>query len=415
MATQTVRQFRPERPWRATLAAALLLLGLEGCERVERVPDRFRDMTPYEAYLESLSDAGLAETALAREWIRAGTAAMASPAPVSLPFEEEGWIAIESPTAMAYRLSVPRGQKLTAEVTLSGEKSTRLFVDLFRVADDGMAPLRPVLSTDSVPGTFTHEPWRGGDFVLRLQPELLRGGRYRVKLRLVSQLAFPLDGYDIRAVQSIFGAERDGGARSHDGVDIFARRGTPVIAAAPGRAYGIEITNRGGKVVWVRDNVRNARLYYAHLDSQAVTEGQLIQIGDTLGFVGNTGNARTTPPHLHFGLYRSGQGAVDPVPFLRPPRGTPPLLMADLDRLGSWVQPSADGIQLRAGPADDAPVVRQLDSGSTGRVLGGSGAFYRVALHDGVHGYVAARHTAPATRPGRPTLPAADDPTLVQQ
>jgi hypothetical protein len=414
MAPHAVRRVRP-RPPRPRGAWVIVLLGLAACEPVEPVQVRFRDMTPWEAYAGTLTDAGLAEAALAREWVSAGESAMASPAPVTLPFEEDGWISVEEPTAIAYRVAVPRGQKLTAEVTLSGGDGTRLFVDLFRLADDGATALRPVLSTDSVPGTFVHEPWRGGDFVLRLQPELMTGGRYRVKLRLESQLAFPLDGYDMRALQSIFGAERDGGARSHDGVDLFARRGTPVLAAAPGRAYGIEITNLGGKVVWVRDNVRNARLYYAHLDSQAVVEGQLITVGDTLGFVGNTGNARTTPPHLHFGVYRSGRGAVDPVPFLRPQRGAAPALTADLDRLGSWVRPVAEGTRLRAAPDADAPVVREVGPESAGRVLGGSGEYYRVALPDGVYGYVAARLTEPTSRPLEAGPPETVAPVAVLQ
>ncbi len=59
----------------------------------------------------------------------------------------------------------------------------------------------------------------------------------------------------------------------------------------------------GGKQVWLRDTKRGQSLYYAHLDSIAKTSGS-VKTGDTLGFVGNTGNARTTPPHLHFGIYK---------------------------------------------------------------------------------------------------------------
>lgn len=417
MPIQVIRRLRPGRAPCIRDAWTLLLVGLAACAQPERVPEPFRDLTPYEAYREALSDAGLADGPVpqAQAWVRAGEAAMASPAPVSLPFEEEGWIAADEPTAVAYRLAVPRGQKLTADVTLTDGEGTRVFVDLFRVTDDGEATSRPVLATDAVPGTFMHEPWSGGDFVLRLQPELRSSGRYRVRLALESQLAFPLDGYDMRALQSIFGAERDGGARSHDGVDLFARRGTPVLAAAPGLAYRIGITNLGGKVVWVRDNVRNARLYYAHLDSQAVVDGQRIAIGDTLGFVGNTGNARTTPPHLHFGVYRSGQGAVDPVPFLRPPRRSAPALTADLDRLGSWVRPVGGRIRLRAGPGADAPVVGEVGPGTSGRVLGGSGDYYRLALPDGASGYVAARLTEPATQPGVAQVHESAETILEQQ
>ena len=381
------------------LALATGLLLLVGCEEIEQIQDGFRDMTPHEAYQESLTAAGLAETALGRDWLAASQAAVTAPIQVAPPFQEEGYITPEQPGAMAYLVSVPRGRRLTAEVSLDSEDGTRVFVDLFRVAADEGDPLRPIISTDSVPGTFVHEPWRGGEFILRLQPELLRGGRYRVTLRLEAQLAFPVDGHNMRAIQSVFGVDRDGGRRSHDGVDIFARRGTPVLAAAPGLAYRIGITNLGGKVVWVRDPLRNFRLYYAHLDSQHVRDGDRIEVGDTLGFVGNTGNARTTPPHLHFGIYRSGEGAVDPVPFLDPPRGTLAELTADLERLGFWVRLSSDRIRLRAAPDEDAPILRELPQHTALRVLGGSAGYYRVRLPDGSRGYVSSTLTEPVDDP----------------
>ncbi len=385
------------------------LLGLVGCEQVEVVQDRFRDLTPYEAYRESLAQAGLLETALGREWIRAGSVAVEQAVPVALPFQEEGYLAAESPVAMAYRIAVPRGRRLTAEVLVDSEDSTRVFVDLFRLPSDDENPPRPIISSDSVPGTFEYEPWREGEFILRLQPELLRGGQYRVVLRFEAQLAFPVDGRNMPAIQSIFGAERDGGARSHDGVDIFAPRGTPVLAAAAGQAYRVGITGLGGKVVWVRDPVRNARLYYAHLDSQHVRNGDRIEIGDTLGFVGNTGNARTTPPHLHFGLYRTGEGPIDPVPFLRPPAGRLAELTADLEQLGDWVRLQNDGGRLRAAPDDDALVVRELDQFTAVRVFGGSGEYFRVRLPDGGSGYVAARLTEPVDEPVASRLAAGGD------
>jgi hypothetical protein len=203
----------------------------------------------------------------------------------------------------------------------------------------------------------------------------------------------------MRSVQSVFGVDRDGGARSHDGVDIFARRGTPVLASAPGQAFRVGITNLGGKVVWVRDPLRNTRVYYAHLDSQMVQNGDRIEVGDTLGFVGNTGNARTTPPHLHFGLYRGGEGAVDPIPFLEPPTGQLEELTADLERLGEWVRLLDDGIRLRAAPGSRADVVRELPRYTALRVLAGSGEYFRVALPDGLIGYVAARLTEPVDEP----------------
>ncbi len=379
--------------------AVLALSAIAACEQVEQVQDHFRDLTPHEAYLESLRQAGLDGTALAVAWQEAAAQAIAAPVEVSLPFEERGYISPEDPGAMGYRVSVPRGRRLTAEVTLDTEDGTRVFVDLFRVPTDDEDPVRPLISTDSVPGTFVHEPWRGGEFLLRLQPELLRGGQYTVTLRLEAQLAFPVEGHGVRAVQSRFGVPRDGGRRSHHGVDIFAPRGTPVLASAEGVVNRVQNTNIGGKVVWLRDPVRNANLYYAHLDSQYVRSGQRVRPGDTIGFVGNTGNARTTPPHLHFGVYRRGEGPVDPFPFLDPPPTDIPELTADVSRLGTWVRLQNGGIRLRSDPGLGGAILDELEQYTPVRVLGGSGAYFRVRLPDGAQGYVAARLTEPLDEP----------------
>lgn len=385
-------------PWALAIAA---LATLVACEQVEQVEDRFRELTPYEEYGAALTASGLGETALAQDWILAGRRAVARATAVSLPFQEEGFITPEVPGAMAYRVSIGRGQRLTAEVTVDTPEGTKVFLDFFRVPENEDDPMRPLISTDSVPGGFVHEPWRGGDFILRLQPELLRGGTYTVTLKAEAQLAFPVEGYGIRAVQSVFGVDREGGRRSHEGVDIFARRGTPVLAASDGQANRVALTRIGGKVVWVRDSVRNSNIYYAHLDSQHVANGQPVKRGDTIGFVGNTGNARTTSPHLHFGVYRSREGAVDPYPFLNPPRSTLAVQTVEHAQLGTWVRLLNEGIRLRSAPSRRAEVIRELGQYTPLRVLGGSGEYFRVRLPDGVEGYVVARLTEAADVPFR--------------
>ncbi len=377
---------------RLSIGLLLALGALAACEQAEMLEDRFRDLTPYEAYQENLAVAGLHETALALDWAAAGREALEDPIEVGLPFEEEAYITADDPLAVGYRVHVPRGRKLTFAVAIDSDEGTRLFIDLFRVPNDEEDPLRPVFSADSVAGIYEHEdPWRAGDYILRVQPELLRGGTYRIILTQEAQYAFPVEGHGMGAIQSVFGAPRDAGRRQHHGVDIFARRGTPVLAAAAGTTYRVSDTNIGGKVVWVRDDERGARFYYAHLDSQYVGNGVEVEVGDTIGFVGNTGNARTTPPHLHFGVYRHRQGPFDPYPFLDPPRGSLAEMTADLALLGSRVEPSNDGIRLRASPAMRGEVLMELDSGSSLRVLGVSGDWFRVRLPDGGYGYVAAR------------------------
>jgi murein DD-endopeptidase MepM/ murein hydrolase activator NlpD len=124
---------------------------------------------------------------------------------------------------------------------------------------------------------------------------------------------------DGRAVQSGFGAGRDSGRRRHEGIDIFAPRGTPVVAAVDGWVTR-QTTNRlGGNVVWLWAPSRRLSLYYAHLDRQAVAPGERVAAGAIIGYVGNTGNAARAAPHLHFGVYASLAGAVDPLPYVVDP------------------------------------------------------------------------------------------------
>jgi len=102
-----------------------------------------------------------------------------------------------------------------------------------------------------------------------------------------------------------------------EGIDIFARVDTPVIASTEGIVTRVGTNSLGGKVVWVM-GPSGQRHYYAHLNEYAnIHAGQRIDVGTVLGFVGNTGNARGTPHHLHYGVY-TRNGAVNPYPLLVP-------------------------------------------------------------------------------------------------
>lgn len=132
-----------------------------------------------------------------------------------------------------------------------------------------------------------------------------------------SSLPVPVQGIAPRQLTDTWGAARSGG-RSHEGIDIFAKRGTPVLSATQGVVTRIGENTLGGQVVWVMGPGRQMH-YYAHLDGYAdIRRGQLVAPGDVLGFVGNTGNAKGTPPHLHYGIYAAG-GALNPYPLLRAP------------------------------------------------------------------------------------------------
>jgi murein DD-endopeptidase MepM/ murein hydrolase activator NlpD len=132
----------------------------------------------------------------------------------------------------------------------------------------------------------------------------------------------PVQGVSLRSVRDTFGAPRPGD-RKHQGVDIFAPRGTPVISTTRGIVSRLGENRLGGIVVWVM-GPGGDRHYYAHLDSVAdIRAGQRIGAGDVLGTVGNSGNARGTPPHLHYGIYRRISGAINPFSLLAAAPSTP--------------------------------------------------------------------------------------------
>jgi len=130
------------------------------------------------------------------------------------------------------------------------------------------------------------------------------------------ELPVPVQGVRARQIADTFGAPR-GTDRTHQGVDIFARRGTPIASATGGIVVSVRDGGLGGKQVWVLGPGRE-RHYYAHLDDWAaeLSAGQVVHPGDMLGYVGTTGNAQGTPPHLHYGIY-GAQGAYDPLPLFK--------------------------------------------------------------------------------------------------
>ena len=377
----------------------IALAGLAaGCGVEEALRDALTPVpTPHEAYALRLRGAGLEGTALGREWMLAADRALRSPVAVSLPFRETGYWSPGEASSVGYRLPLRRGQKLTLDLDVADTAGADVFVDLFRDPADSAEALDHVAHADSSARTLEYEARRDGEYILRVQPELLRGGRYTITVRAGASLAFPVSGRDSRAIRSGFGADRDGGRRSHHGVDIFAPRGTPVLAAAQGRVRRVDETNIGGKVVWL--DAGGQRLYYAHLDSQIARPGQMVAIGDTLGLVGNTGNARTTPPHLHFGIYQ--RGPVDPYPFVHEPRTTFDRLTASTADLGKWLRTSAERTTLRASPRASSASVAELPRHTVVRIDGASGAWYRARLPDGATGWLAASSAEPAHRPVR--------------
>ena len=127
-----------------------------------------------------------------------------------------------------------------------------------------------------------------------------------VRLLAGLDLAIPVAGVEKVSLVDSF---RDGrGARKHEAIDIHAPRGTPVIAVGDGCVVKLFRSIPGGITLYQFDPEGNFAYYYAHMDRYAdnVKEGAQLRRGDVIGYVGTTGNAPATTPHLHFAIFRLG-------------------------------------------------------------------------------------------------------------
>jgi murein DD-endopeptidase MepM/ murein hydrolase activator NlpD len=141
-----------------------------------------------------------------------------------------------------------------------------------------------------------------------------------VALRLVAMerdgsLDVPVVGVRKRDLRDSWNGPRSGGRR-HKGIDIFARRDTPIRSVTPGIVATVGTNALGGRVVRVFGPGGEWH-YYAHLERFAeVRAGDLVEAGTVIGYVGDSGNARGTPSHLHYGIYRLHGSATNPYPRL---------------------------------------------------------------------------------------------------
>jgi murein DD-endopeptidase MepM/ murein hydrolase activator NlpD len=139
-------------------------------------------------------------------------------------------------------------------------------------------------------------------------------------------LLIPVEGVDADDLRDTF-ADRRGGGRLHEALDIMAPRHTPVLAVEDGTIAKLYNSDGGGGItIYQFDPTRQYSYYYAHLDRYApgLREGQSVRRGQTIGYVGSTGNASPNAPHLHFGIFQLGpdrrwwQGdPINPYPILK--------------------------------------------------------------------------------------------------
>ncbi len=338
--------------------------------------------TAHQAYKQRLEKAGLLQSSLARQWLNAAEKSLADPSAITLPHKEAGYFAANEPAAAGLICNLQRGATLNISVRVISSDSPRIFVELWSV-DTSTNERKQIAEADSV-FSISHEVEKDGVYLIRLQPELLASMEYMLTVNTEPSLAFPVSESGKPAIISVWNDKRDAG-RNHEGVDIGAKFRTAAVSAADGYVRSVTTNRLGGKVVFMRPEGKDYTLYYAHLDSQVVSSGQNVSKGDTIGLVGNTGNAINTPPHLHFGIYARG-GAVDPLPFIDKRRVAIKEITASKDHLNKIIRANKK-VSVYKLPDVKAETMFAIENGGAMQVLGATGRWYRVQLPNGA-GYV---------------------------
>lgn len=354
----------------------LLLLGLmtASCDGLKNKLKNMLDTSARAKYERQFSGAD----SLMTQWKQKYAAATASNLQIS---DGHTFTSENSPDelkALGYSLELQKGDRLIIE-TLTQNPETKIFVDVFETVTGPQPSETEILKNLMYSRVIDNT----GSYKIIIQPEIEYKGRFSFSIYTQSSLAFPVAGKGNRDIQSFWGASRDNGGRRHEGVDIFAARGTPVIAATDGYITRTGNTGLGGKQVWQRDGILGNSLYYAHLDSIMVQGGTQVKTGDTLGLVGSTGNAEGGAPHLHFGIYSAG-GATDPYPYLRQ-REVTKLKKSTILPDFKWAKSAS---KIRSGPGSQYAVTTTLTEKTGIEVRGVTGEWIHISTATGSEGFV---------------------------
>lgn len=368
------------------------LLFLSGCSLTDSIADVFIPKTPREKYSRKLKRALGSDHPDFKQWDMANTQALRAGPQTQLPAKEHLLLDYHlhpSASAASYRFSLQQGRLLTIRFNSQGAAAP--FAELYRAGkDEAGAYFDLVSSWDSTQNELSYLVASDATYILLMQSQLWKRSELELSFQSSPSLAFPVSGKGNAAAQSFWGAPRDGGKRSHEGVDIFAPTGTELIAITDGTVKRVKEGGLGGKVVWLYAPDEDLSLYYAHLNEQLVSEGQRVSKGDVIGTVGQTGNARTTPPHLHFGIYPGGRSPVDPWPYIKIPEGQAVVPSLPLKHLGQTIKlPGGRKFSLKDQPhTEKGKVLTELNATQEYHLVGSQGQFRRIITKEGSQGYV---------------------------
>lgn len=282
--------------------------------------------------------------------------------------------------AFGYGIELKKGDLLIIE-TVRNYSEPKIFVDVI-AENSTVDSSQSYLIKDN---RFAKLIENSGLHKVIIQPEIKCNGNFKLRIYTQPSLGFPVAGKGNWDVQSFWGASRDGGNRNHEGVDIFAAKGTPVVAVANGFVTRTGNQGLGGKQVWLRDSSSGDAYYYAHLDSILTESGKQVSINDTIGLVGNTGNAAGGLPHLHFGIYTSSD-AVDPYPYIRK-RDVPKVInvINKTNRIETTIKAKS---KIYSGLGEKYEVIQKINTKTKAKILAVSGKWVHIKTFDGNEGFI---------------------------
>jgi len=330
--------------------------------------------SPRDLYARNFGD----EDPVYQQWATEFELAKADSLMGEFPFVFNGHVTMGQ-SALQYDFSLRTGRHYYIDFNLA-DSLLPVFINFYRI--DEMELIQ--LEEDRYDGRpLELDVSQDGDYKLIVQAGLEELSQIQMIGYAEAKFQFPVAGKGNRAIQSLWGAPRDGGRRIHKGIDIFAKRGTPLIASTDGHVSYAGSKGLGGKQVWLRSSDVGMSIYYAHLDQISVDKGDAVNRGDTIGTVGNTGNAKTTPPHLHLGLY-GARGAIDPLPFVEI-QDSPD--MKDVKApLKGIIYPKSSNVRL--GPNKSFPIKLNFNTESSVDILGRIDNWYQIKNEWGEVGFI---------------------------
>ncbi|MFV8225539.1 peptidoglycan DD-metalloendopeptidase family protein [Christiangramia aquimixticola] len=349
----------------------IIIISLCSCSEIEKAEDLISGLSPRQEYQkdENISDE------LFQIWKARVDVALENSLKIDLPYVEKGFFKPRNFAIYSYDTYLLPGEVI--EIKINTESlSTLIFTTIYK-KDNSSGVFEKLKTGAADKKELSFEVYEQGLYKIVIQPEIEANSPFQLEIKKSPSYLFPVINGKNSDIGSYWGDMREGGIRDHKGIDIFANKGTPVLAPTSGKITFSGEKGLGGKQVWLRDSKRKLDLYFAHLDS-IIPKLKKVKPGDTLGFVGNTGNAKTTPPHLHFGIYKNRRGAIDPIGFVyqtEPAENAP----ADLKNLADRIKITKNKAALRNKAAlNNSNIVKTGTNGEVLYVQGKTDDWYHV-------------------------------------